>query len=128
MVALPIATSRGIHGVVVAVRAADEPTFTTADVLQVEMCAGHVAFALERVAAGEDVHHLAELTDREQQGLALHDQIIQNLFATGLRLERLAYELGGTEPDERVLATIGELDAVIRQLRRTLATPLPPGQ
>lgn len=126
IVALPVATARGVHGVVLAVRASDEPSFTTADLLQIEMCAGHVAFALERVAAGDDLHHLTALADREQQGLALHDHIIQNLFATGLRLERLAYEIGGAEPDERVLSTIGELDAVIRQLRETLAAPLAP--
>ncbi|MHA7283231.1 sensor histidine kinase [Arthrobacter sp. TMS2-4] len=52
--------------------------------------------------------------------LEQHDQVIQRLFAAGLRVQGLRRHLSDSEALEQVSVVSAELDATIRELRRTI--------
>ncbi|WP_043442213.1 sensor histidine kinase [Arthrobacter sp. L77] len=66
-----------------------------------------------------------------EQAVQQHDQVIQRLFAAGLRIQGLRKHLADREALERISLVSAELDAAIRDLRRTIHSlqsgpPTPP--
>lgn len=66
------------------------------------------------------------LKEREQISCDLHDGTIQSLYAIGLGLGQLRRALGGAKEQERMDASLEELDHVVAELRSYLVT-LDPG-
>jgi signal transduction histidine kinase len=67
------------------------------------------------------------LEDRERIARDLHDVVIQRLFATGLQLQSAAPMNARPEVAKRINAAVDDLDATIRDIRRTifeLRTPM----
>ncbi|MFC6568114.1 GAF domain-containing sensor histidine kinase [Actinoplanes utahensis] len=83
--------------------------------------AGQAALALERARAQEERELLAVLEDRERIARDLHDVVIQRLFATGMQLQG-AVAPAGTRPEvvKRINAAVDDLDATIRDIRRSI--------
>ncbi|MEV6305934.1 GAF domain-containing sensor histidine kinase [Actinoplanes sp. NPDC051861] len=83
--------------------------------------AGQAALALERARAQEERELLAVLEDRERIARDLHDVVIQRLFATGMQLQGAAAP-AGTRPEvvKRINAAVDDLDATIRDIRRSI--------
>jgi signal transduction histidine kinase len=83
--------------------------------------AGQAALALERARAQEERELLAVLEDRERIARDLHDVVIQRLFATGMQLQGAAAP-AGTKPEvvKRINAAVDDLDATIRDIRRSI--------
>jgi signal transduction histidine kinase len=52
-----------------------------------------------------------------------HDQVIQQLFATGLGLYAALPRIGDPEVRERVAQAVAALDRIIRELRATMTEP-----
>lgn len=112
---------RGVGlGVILLLREIGRPEFEPADLTMAESLAQQAALALELAAArhSDDVANL--LGERQRIGRDLHDLAIQQLFATGMKLEGARQQLVAHERPE--LAAIMEealssVDDSVRQIR-----------
>jgi len=82
--------------------------------------AGQAALALERAKAQEERELLVVLEDRERIARDLHDVVIQRLFATGMQLQGIAPHALRPETAERINTAVDDLDATIRDIRRSI--------
>ena len=82
--------------------------------------AAQAAIALDRAQAREDREALAVFSDRDRIARDLHDLVIQRLFATGLSLQGSARLITKPEVQERIHASVDDLDATIRDIRTTI--------
>ncbi|MEV6349710.1 GAF domain-containing sensor histidine kinase [Actinoplanes sp. NPDC051851] len=82
--------------------------------------AGQAALALERARAQEERQQLALLEDRERIARDLHDVVIQRLFATGMQLQGAVHHAPKPEAAKRINAAVDDLDATIRDIRRSI--------
>jgi signal transduction histidine kinase len=120
VLAVPLHGSRRMHGVLWAARRQGRPAF---DAEEVEMAAGfanQAALAIELAEARAEQQRAVMLDERERIAADLHDHVIQRLFAAGLSLQSTAGTLGAGEAADRVLATVDDLDATIRQIRTSI--------
>ncbi|OJF12322.1 GAF domain-containing sensor histidine kinase [Couchioplanes caeruleus] len=90
------------------------------DAALLESFAGQAALALERARAQEERELLVVLEDRERIARDLHDVVIQRLFATGMQLQGVAPHALHPEAAARVNAAVDDLDATIRDIRRSI--------
>ncbi|KQT94222.1 diguanylate cyclase [Marmoricola sp. Leaf446] len=82
--------------------------------------AEQAALALEVLRAREVEQRLALLEDRDRIGRDLHDLVIQRIFAVGLGLEMVSRTTGEPETGRRLEAAVEDLDATIRDIRRSI--------
>lgn len=82
--------------------------------------AEQVALALQLARAREDKHRLAVFEDRDRIGRDLHDLVIQRLFALGLSLQSVVRLAGRPEVAQRLEEAVDELDATIKDIRRSI--------
>ncbi|MEU8210761.1 GAF domain-containing sensor histidine kinase [Micromonospora sp. NPDC049044] len=124
----PLATADTLHGVLVVAHRADRGGASSEDdVAMLGSFAGQAALAMERARGQEERELLVVLEDRERIARDLHDVVIQRLFATGLQLQSTAPMMGRPEVAKRINAAVDDLDATIRDIRRTifeLRTPM----
>jgi two-component system, NarL family, sensor histidine kinase DevS len=67
----------------------------------------------------------AALAERDRAAGALHDHLIQRLFATGMTLQGGARRIADEDTRRRVQRAVEELDETIRELRNSLQTREP---
>jgi signal transduction histidine kinase len=79
--------------------------------------AAQAALALDRAQAREDRAALAVFSDRDRIARDLHDLVIQRLFATGLSLQGTARLAARPDVEQRIRASVDDLDATIRDIR-----------
>ncbi|WFF04278.1 GAF domain-containing sensor histidine kinase [Micromonospora sp. WMMD964] len=124
----PLATAETLHGVLVVAHPTDRGAVSSEDdVALLGSFAGQAALAMERARGQEERELLVVLEDRERIARDLHDVVIQRLFATGLQLQSAAPMMGRPEVAKRINAAVDDLDATIRDIRRTifeLRTPM----
>ncbi|MFC4021952.1 GAF domain-containing protein [Micromonospora sp. GCM10011542] len=124
----PLATADTLHGaLVIAHRPERGGGATDEDVALLGSFAGQAALAMERARGQEERELLVVLEDRERIARDLHDVVIQRLFATGLQLQSAAPMMTRPEVAKRINAAVDDLDATIRDIRRTifeLRTPM----
>jgi signal transduction histidine kinase len=82
--------------------------------------AEHAALALQIVHVREDRQRLALLEDRDRIGRELHDVVIQRLFAVGLGLQSTSRLSDRPDVAERLEQAVDDLDATIRDIRRSI--------
>jgi signal transduction histidine kinase len=82
--------------------------------------AEQAALALQLASAREDQQRLAVFEDRDRIGRDLHDLVIQRLFAVGLGLQSAARLSDRPEVAQRVEQAVDDLDATIRDIRRSI--------
>ena len=125
--AAPLAAAGTLHGVLIVTQPTGQPP-SDEDAAQLSTFAGQAALALERARAQEERQQLAVLADRERIARDLHDVVIQRLFATGMHLQGAVHQ-AGPEVARRINAAVDDLDATIRDIRRSifeLRTPVGP--
>jgi signal transduction histidine kinase len=71
-------------------------------------------------AARADQERMLVLSDRHRIARDLHDQVIQRLFAMGLRLQQLASRLEPGPLADRLDEQVGDLDDTINEIRSTI--------
>ena len=81
--------------------------------------AGHAAVAMELAQARADQIMLAQVEDHDRIAGDLHDHVIQELFALGMRLQSHAAR-SDPATAERVNGYIDTLDEVIRKIRTSI--------
>lgn len=112
---------RGVGlGVILLLREVGRPEFEPNDLAMAESLAQQAALALELAAArhSDDVSNL--LGERQRIGRDLHDLAIQQLFATGMKLEGARQSLVEAErPDlaEIIEESLEAVDDSVRQIR-----------
>ncbi|WP_446219290.1 GAF domain-containing protein [Micromonospora sp. IBHARD004] len=122
----PLAAADTLHGVLVIAHRPDSARATEDDVALLGSFAGQAALAMERARGQEERELLVVLEDRERIARDLHDVVIQRLFATGLQLQSGAMN-ARPEVAKRINSAVDDLDATIRDIRRTifeLRTPM----
>ncbi|MEU1251138.1 sensor histidine kinase [Micromonospora arida] len=123
----PLTTAETLHGVlIVAHRPERGGGASEEDLTLLGSFAGQAALAMERARGQEERELLVVLEDRERIARDLHDVVIQRLFATGLQLQSAA-PMARPELAKRINAAVDDLDATIRDIRRTifeLRTPM----
>ncbi|MEV0152490.1 GAF domain-containing sensor histidine kinase [Micromonospora sp. NPDC050686] len=122
----PLAAADTLHGVLVIAHQPDRGGTADDDVALLGSFAGQAALAMERARGQEERELLVVLEDRERIARDLHDVVIQRLFATGLQLQSGAMN-ARPEVAKRINAAVDDLDATIRDIRRTifeLRTPM----
>jgi two-component system, NarL family, sensor histidine kinase DevS len=118
---LPLCMANTLAGVLVLVWSAErEQDFLVTNVATAESFAEQAALALQVAVAREDQARLAVFEDRDRIGRDLHDLVIQRLFAIGLTLQNAARKSDQSEVTSRVSAAVDDIDATIRDIRRTI--------
>ncbi|WBB70937.1 GAF domain-containing sensor histidine kinase [Micromonospora sp. WMMD812] len=124
----PLTTADTLHGVLVIAHGTERRgDATDDDVALLGSFAGQAALAMERARGQEERELLVVLEDRERIARDLHDVVIQRLFATGLQLQSAAPMSVKPEVAKRINAAVDDLDATIKDIRRTifeLRTPM----
>jgi len=82
--------------------------------------ARQAALALRVAQARQDERRLAMLEDRDRIGRDLHDLVIQRLFAVGLGLQGTARVADRPQIAERLDQAVDDIDATIKDIRRTI--------
>lgn len=82
--------------------------------------ARQASLAFQVARAREDQQRLALLEDRDRIGRDLHDLVIQRLFAVGLGLQSTARLSDRPEVSKRLDQAVDDIDATIKDIRRTI--------
>ena len=119
-VLVPLAVGQYKLGVLIVARQHGKPPFTGADLQMVWTYAEHAALAIEFARAQQARQRIAVLEDRDRIARDLHDLVIQRLFAVGLGLQSLVKLAGPSETADQAARFIVDLDATIREIRRSI--------
>ena len=118
--AAPLAASNTLQGVLIVTQPAGQYG-ADEDAVLLSTFAGQATLALERARAQEEREQLVVLEDRERIARDLHDVVIQRLFATGMQLQgAVTHTAGRPEATKRINAAVDDLDATIRDIRRSI--------
>jgi signal transduction histidine kinase len=117
---LPLRGPRHMHGVLTAARLRGRSAFSDEDLEMAGSFADQAVVAIELAEARAEQQRAEMLAERERIAADLHDHVIQRLFAAGLSLQATAATLDTGSARERVLATIGDIDTTIGQIRTSI--------
>ncbi|CAN5121334.1 two-component system sensor histidine kinase [soil metagenome] len=122
MIAVPLGSGLMGRALVLALgwASARQHAFHEVDVALPESFAKQAGFALEVSQARETSLRLAVLEDRDRIGRDLHDLVIQRLFAVCLGLEGTSRRTSDGDAAQRMSAAVDDLDATIKDIRRTI--------
>jgi signal transduction histidine kinase len=120
VLAVPLHGSTRVHGVLWAARRRGHPPFGPEEVDMAAGFANQAALAIELAEARAEQQRAVMLDERERIAADLHDHVIQRLFAAGLSLQSTAATLGPGKATDRIVATVDDLDATIRQIRSSI--------
>ncbi len=119
-IVMPLRAEDEVRGVIVVARNAEQPPFDSGYLDLVGDFAQHAAIALALAAARERDEELTLLADRERIARDLHDQVIQQLFATGLDLQGTISRSHSPEITERLTRTVDDLQSSIETIRASI--------
>jgi GAF domain-containing protein len=119
LIAVPLAAGERVRGALLLGRTAAHPGFTETDLDMAASFADHAAVAMELAEARADRILLAQAEDHDRIAGDLQDQVIQELFALGLKLQSQAAE-SDPATAARVTGYAGTLDEVISSIRSSI--------
>jgi signal transduction histidine kinase len=119
LIAVPLAAGERVLGALLLGRTAARPGFTESDLGMAASFAAHAAVAMELARARVDQILLAQAEDHERIAGDLHDHVIQELFALGMKLQGQAAR-SDPATAERVNGYIDTLDEVIKKIRASI--------
>ena len=119
LIVVPLAAGEQVRGALLLGRLAIRPGFADTDLDMAASFAGHAAVAMELARARADQLILAQAEDHDRIAGDLHDHVIQELFALGMRLQG---QVARSDPAtaERVNGYVDTLDEVIKKIRTSI--------
>ncbi len=117
---LPLAGAEGVRGVLFVGRGRSRRGFRALDVDLARIFASHVSVALEIADGRREASRMALFEDRARIARDLHDHVIQQLFASGMKLRAVSTALGGVAEAEPIEDVVDLLDTAIRQIRASI--------
>jgi signal transduction histidine kinase len=119
LIVVPLAAGEQVRGALMLGRLAARPGYTGADLDMAAAFAGHAAMAMELARARADQITLAQAEDHDRIAGDLHDHVIQELFALGMRLQGHAAR---TDPGtaEQVNGYVDTVDEIIKKIRTSI--------
>jgi signal transduction histidine kinase len=119
LIVVPLVVGEQIRGALMLGRLAARPGYTGTDVDMAAAFAAHAAMAMELVRARADQITLAQAEDHDRIAGDLHDHVIQELFALGMRLQGHAAR-SDPATAQRVNGYVDTLDEVINKIRTSI--------
>jgi signal transduction histidine kinase len=119
LIVVPLVAGEQIRGALLLGRLAARPGYTGTDLDMAATFAGHAAMAMELVRARADQITLAQAEDHDRIAGDLHDHVIQELFALGMRLQGHAAR-SDPATAELVNGYVDTLDEVINKIRTSI--------
>ena len=119
LIVVPLAAGGRIRGALELGRLGTGPQFTGIDLGMAASFASHAAVALERTRARADQIVLARVEDHDRIAADLHDHVIQELFALGMRLQGHTGR-GDLATAEQINGYAGSLDEIITKIRTSI--------
>ncbi|MFE2638625.1 GAF domain-containing protein [Streptomyces scopuliridis] len=119
-VAVPMAASDDVRGVLLLARLRGKAAFTEAETAPLLAFAGQAALAMELAGRRRSAEQLTLLEDRDRIARDLHDLAIQRLFATGMTLQSTLRFVDHPAARERLLRAVDDLDETIKIIRSTI--------
>ncbi|WP_370654864.1 GAF domain-containing protein [Prescottella sp. R16] len=119
--ALPLSTTSGVAGLLVVTRTGT--CWTPDDLTRLGSMADSAALAVEFADQQHRRRQLDVLADRDRIGRDLHDNVIQQLFATGMSLQSLLLDESCPVPESAAATlrqTVTQLDRTISEIRTTI--------
>jgi signal transduction histidine kinase len=116
LIVVPLAAGEQVRGALMLGRLAVRPGFTDTDLGMAASFAGHAAVAMELARARADQITLAQVEDHDRIAGDLHDHVIQELFALGMRLQGHAARADPAAA-QRVNGYVDTLDEIITKIR-----------
>lgn len=107
-------------GALVLGRLRGAPAFTDEDVDVAADLAVHAAAALTLVQSRTEAQQAAVLADRDRIATQLHNDVLRQLFATGMALQSVASGLGPGPAADRLQNAVIELDRTINHIQQTV--------
>lgn len=121
LIAAPLHGHDGAVGVVVIGRRQGRAPFDETDLDQLVHFAGHTGVALQLDRARADRESVAVLRERDRLASNLHDDVIRDLFATGMGLLSLAQQADDPAQRDRLSGYVDTLDEIILRIRRAVS-------
>ena len=119
LIVVPLDAGGKIRGALGLGRLATAPEFTGSDLDMAASFASHAAVALELAEARADQITLAQVEDHDRIAAELHDHVIQELFALGMKLQGHVSR-GGLVTAEQINGYVGSLDEIISKIRTSI--------
>ena len=120
LVAVPLQGRDRLLGAVVLARPVGAEPFARAELELASGFAAQAGVAVELAEARAEQARMLVLSDRHRIARDLHDQVIQRLFATGLRLQHVADRLGAGPLADQITDHVTSLDETINEIRSTI--------
>jgi signal transduction histidine kinase len=118
--AVPVAGRDRLLGALVVARAVGAEPFAAAELELASGFAAQAGVAVELAEARAEQARVLVLSDRHRIARDLHDQVIQRLFATGLRIQHIADRLAPDPVAEQLTEHVTSLDETINEIRSTI--------
>jgi signal transduction histidine kinase len=112
---VPIQVGEDLFGLLYLTDREDGEPFSLGDQWLAETLAGYAALAIAGVQLRDQNQRLTLLEERQRIGMALHDGIIQSLYALGMHLDLIRNTVQA--PAERFQPVIDGLNGVIEEIR-----------
>jgi signal transduction histidine kinase len=119
LIVVPLAAGEQVRGALMLGRLAARPGYTSTDLDMAAAFAGHAAMTMELARSRADQITLAQAEDHDRIAGDLHDHVIQELFALGMRLQGHAARADpGTA--EQVNGYVDTVDEIIKKIRTSI--------
>jgi two-component system, NarL family, sensor histidine kinase DevS len=117
---LPLGDSGHVRGVLTIGRAAGSMPLPTGATQLAMTFAAQAGIALELAERRRDAERLSIFEDRDRIARDLHDQVIQRLYASGMKLQGTIPLITRPLVEERVSSVVDDLDRTITDIRAAI--------
>ncbi|HEY2127237.1 MAG TPA: GAF domain-containing protein [Streptosporangiaceae bacterium] len=117
---LPLGHAGNVRGVLTVGRAAGSMPLPRAAMELAMTFAAQAGIALELAERREDAERLSIFEDRDRIARDLHDQVIQRLYASGMKLQGTIPLITRPLVEERVNSVVDDLDKTITDIRTAI--------
>jgi GAF domain-containing protein len=115
-----VSSTSGAEALIMCCRRSGGRAFSTAEADAVAVLAEHAATALAELDARRNAELLELLSQRDAIARDMNDQVVSQLFATGLALQSLTGRIGDPALRAQLFAETERLDEVIKTIRNRI--------